>query len=238
VRLFRQAGDVRNELIQRASLGYGWIEFGQYRTIVDDIGDLLPRAERLGIARAVSLGRVSLGLALARLGDPLEGEDHERIAIADLRVAGDKGLLSIAQAYLATIHMLSGNLEAAEGAAREGVLVAPSRLPVALPAMSTLAQVLLARGHPRDAIEWALPGVTNDSDPGTEGGSTRCRLVHAEALAALGDKDGALRALDETRNYLRTRASWIGDPELTQAYLEQPPDHARIFALAREWGLP
>lgn len=61
------------------------------------------------------------------------------------------------------------------------------------------------------------------------------RLVHAEALEATGHHAGACRAVATARDSLRIQAARIGDPALRRGFLEDLPENARTFALARQW---
>jgi hypothetical protein len=194
---------------------------------------LLPQAERLGLQRVLTLAKVNMGLALARLGALDEGLAVEREALAQLRAAGDRRFSVQSQSYLATILRLAGDLVGAESAAREAV--GASEAPP-LHATSTLAQVLLAHGQPAEALEWARPGLTVETAPGAEGGSTRSRLVYAEALSALGDQPGARQAIADASRRLRERAAWLGDAALERVFLSRVPDHARTLALAQSWN--
>src|SRR5262249_58212170 len=101
-------------------------------------------------------------------------------------------------------------------------------------ALSTLARVELARGVPdaaltaaREAMLAALGGI--------EEGESSVLLVHAEALAAAGEKAAACAAIAAARARLDARARRILDPTRRSGFLGRGPDNARTLELAREW---
>ncbi|HWU89323.1 MAG TPA: hypothetical protein VN253_18800, partial [Kofleriaceae bacterium] len=61
------------------------------------------------------------------------------------------------------------------------------------------------------------------------------RLAHAEALHATGALDAARAAIGEARAHLLAIADRIPAGEPRQRFLEQIPENARTFALARAW---
>jgi eukaryotic-like serine/threonine-protein kinase len=60
------------------------------------------------------------------------------------------------------------------------------------------------------------------------------RLVHAEALAACGERDAAREVLRAARARLDESATKIGDAALRDHFLRRVPDHARTLELADE----
>jgi hypothetical protein len=63
------------------------------------------------------------------------------------------------------------------------------------------------------------------------------RLVHAEALWALGDEGGARAAIRKARSSLLAQACAMDDCQLRQCFLENVPENARTIALANLWGV-
>ncbi|HTN82675.1 MAG TPA: hypothetical protein VL242_03295, partial [Sorangium sp.] len=72
---------------------------------------------------------------------------------------------------------------------------------------------------------------------GLEENNAPVHLAWIEALHACGDGDAARRALASARDQLRAEADAIESPALRRSFLEAVPEHARILALAEEWGL-
>ena len=61
------------------------------------------------------------------------------------------------------------------------------------------------------------------------------RLVHAEALFAVGEKERAAEAIGVARERLLENAAKIGDASYKKSFLESVPENARTLALARAW---
>jgi hypothetical protein len=61
------------------------------------------------------------------------------------------------------------------------------------------------------------------------------RLAHAEALHATGAHAAAREAIAGARDRLRAIAGKIDDPAYRRSFLEDVPENARTFELARAW---
>jgi hypothetical protein len=61
------------------------------------------------------------------------------------------------------------------------------------------------------------------------------RLVHAEALAATGQREAAAGVLTAARDRLRAKAAQISDPAWRRSFLERVPENAETLRLAREF---
>src|SRR6185503_20158207 len=94
--------------------------------------------------------------------------------------------------------------------------------------LTVLAQIRLAQGRGREALELAERALA-------EGRSldmvyfmrhTALLLVRAEALFALGDREAAHAALREARDYLLACAAKIPDAEVRRSFLQNLPTHA------------
>jgi len=59
--------------------------------------------------------------------------------------------------------------------------------------------------------------------------------VHALALKATGDGDGARAAIAAACDRLTERANKINDPARRASFLESVPENARTMALAAAW---
>jgi hypothetical protein len=71
-----------------------------------------------------------------------------------------------------------------------------------------------------------------------EEGDAMVRLVHAEALAALGMNERYAAAVSEARDHLLVRAARISDPRWRERFLTSVPDNARTLELAQPLSRP
>jgi hypothetical protein len=102
-------------------------------------------------------------------------------------------------------------------------------------AKGTLADVLLARGRPAEALTHAREAMQMLVSTGRlEEGEALVRLAHAEALEATGDHAAARAAVAEARDRLLAIAERIDESRRT-TFLENVPENARTLALARTW---
>jgi hypothetical protein len=179
------------------------------------------------------------GLILVDRGqlDEVRAIAARRIELAGADRANDP--LRVAEA-----HLLFG-----EAAARAGDLATAEReLAESLPGLllvsilwqavaARLVAVRLARGRVAEAIALDRDLHASFSASGGHGlRGTLVRLVHAEALAAAGDRDAARAALGEARADLEARAARIEDPDVHRRFLADVPENARVLALTEAWA--
>ncbi|UQA58184.1 serine/threonine-protein kinase [Polyangium aurulentum] len=128
------------------------------------------------------------------------------------------------------------------GAARElGALPAGDTLPLPVGALrlSLTAQIELGLGRAQAAVMLAAEAVAMQRAAGTTvalplDDPETAMLVHAEALLATGDAEGARAVLREARDSLTGRAARIPDAATARSFLERIPSRARLMALAGE----
>jgi hypothetical protein len=108
--------------------------------------------------------------------------------------------------------------------------------PMQMPARATLADVLLARGRPAEALAEASLAMTLLTSLGkVEEGEAHVRLCHAEALQATGDHAAARAAIAGARDRLLEAAARIDDATRRTSFLENVPENASTLALAQAW---
>src|SRR5262249_40387187 len=138
--------------------------------------------------------------------------------------------------YLAMIQQLRGELVDAELEARAALAVLKGVPPTYAVACAVLAGVLLQKRAPREALGVASEAIgLLESLGGLEEGEALVRLVHAEALNATGDAEGARVAIRAAQARLDARAARLRESPLRTSCLESVPEHARAPARAREW---
>jgi eukaryotic-like serine/threonine-protein kinase len=234
---FKAAGQERHESLQRARLGYACMLIGDYRRAVDELRASLAQAERMGLGQVRSLAKHNLGMALALLDEKHlpEARAHEQTALDAFVAQGDTRLEGASRLYLAEILTRLGDLPAAEAEVTRAVAVTRAGSPVWGLCVAMLAEVRLAAGRNADALESARQAhELLEKLGGIDEGESLVRLVHAQALAATGDLDGARVAIRAARDRLLARAAKITDERLRAGFLESVPENARTLALARQ----
>jgi eukaryotic-like serine/threonine-protein kinase len=138
---------------------------------------------------------------------------------------------------LADVLRRKGELAAAEREARAAVDLLTVLPRDQAAAMAMLAAIQLAAGRVEDALATAEASIARYDEFGVFGfKGAFARLVHAEALHAAGAHPRALSVLSALAARLAAQAERIRDPELKRSFLEDVPENARVFALARTWS--
>jgi eukaryotic-like serine/threonine-protein kinase len=142
---------------------------------------------------------------------------------------GDRRLEGAARTYLGAILLEQDELEAAEREATLAVSLLDSTPPLRPHAMAILADVWLARGQSREALEVAEDAMKCiGSGDAVEEGIARARLVFARAQAANGDEAGARATLEAARGWLLGRAARL-DPSRCDGFLRAIPEHRQLL---------
>jgi len=228
-----EIGDRRDACSIRCNLGFILSELGDFVGAEEALRRSLGDADHMGLHDLATVARHNLGHVLAYRGSLDEARMLEQRAVEAFRTQGDPRMEGVARTYLAKIALLSGDLGTAEREARaasEALRVAP---PVRAAAVAILARVLLALGRPADALPIAREAFgTLESLGMLEEGEALVRLVHAEALAAMGLADEFTTAITSARALLLARGAKISDPSWRRRFLTAVPDNARTLELA------
>jgi tetratricopeptide (TPR) repeat protein len=234
---FEQVGDLRNACVQRVNVGSATNELGDWTRAEASLRDALAQAERMGLGALVAQAKLNLGVALMRQGALADARAVEADALRTYARQGDRRCEGGARLYLAMIHLAGSDHASAEREARAAIELLAGHPPVRAHALAVLGRIELARGCPEAALGPSGKAVALlESLGGIEEGESLVRLVHAEALSALGQPAEAREAILSAYERLSERASKIKNPMWRAWFLEAVPENARTVALARAWG--
>jgi hypothetical protein len=181
----------------------------------------------------VTVARLNLGFALARLGEPSEVELGAHTP--DAVWSEDRRLEGIGRAYLAETLVGRGANDLAEREARSALRVLEAFPAVRGRALGALALVLLEQARSVEALASAAEGMALLERLGTiMTGESMLRLVHARALEATGDLAGARAAIERARARMLERAARLTDAKTRAAFLATE-EHVRTVALVEAW---
>jgi tetratricopeptide (TPR) repeat protein len=233
---FDHAGASRHACVARVNLANALITLGMYSQAEAILHEALREAERLGLTFPAEGAQITLGAACAARGGSKDGR-LMLARVAEKAVArGAAFQESQARVVLSRILLALGELEQAEREAQAASEVISSNYSLNAVSQAIMAQVFLRTGRPIEALAAAKKAKDLlDSLETVEEGDALIRLVFAEALHAVGDIDGARAALATAHASILRVAQQIRDEELRQSFLNNVPEHARIFALDRSW---
>jgi tetratricopeptide (TPR) repeat protein len=230
---FRDAGHPRGALLAQVFLGMNLWLLGAIEEAAQELESTMSADEELGPVG--SLRTLCLAGALANRGAFTEAEELAARLIEVGRARQSAGAEGRGRFALADILRKKGDVATAEQQVRTALDLL-TVLPLDhLAATATLAAIELAQGRAAEALATSADALERYDASGAFGfRGALARLVHAEALLALGEHDKAKALLTTARAHLLTRADKIGDPTLRRSFLESIPEHARTLALAAQ----
>ncbi|KYG07037.1 hypothetical protein BE21_31415 [Sorangium cellulosum] len=192
-----------------------------------------------GVAVVCALRRFSLAWLRADEG----AFDEARLLATELRDFGREHHLPLDEGrgrwVLAEVLRRAGDTDGAEREVEAARVLLGAASPLDYPGvLATLAALRLAQGRAADALAVAEEALSRNRAQGGACGMFRgawVRLVHAEALHAAGAPAAARDAIAAAREHLLAIAPSIHDPGTRKSFLEDVPENARTFALARAW---
>jgi tetratricopeptide (TPR) repeat protein len=230
-----ETGDRRNACVNRSNVGFILAELGDFEGAEDALRPALADGDRLGLHDVTTAVLQNLGYALAYRGQLDEARAYEQRAVDAFARAGDPRMEGLARTYLAKIALLSGDPSAAEREASTAVRLLQIAPPLRAAAVAVLARALLEQGRATEALPVARDAFATLEALGMiEEGDSLVRLVHAEALAAVGRSEEFAKAIACACAHLRARAAKISDAAWRERFLAAVPDNARTLALAGE----
>ncbi len=233
---FTLARDFRSACSAHVAVGLARFNLGDNAAAERVLREALDLARRVNLPALAANALQNLGPVLAQRGEIAEALASVRESLAFYTSQGNKRMICASSSYLAVILTKAGEFEAAE---REATLLideldpAPSYLANAL---TTLADLHLARHRPDDALRHAVRAFAVLAEVDIELGDARVRLIHAEALHATGALEAARHAIADAQARLLARAARINEPAFRAGFLERVPENGRTLAAARSWG--
>lgn len=221
----------------RTSLGFSLMRAGRWEQAREVLVQAIADASELGLGHGVANARQNLGLVLMHLGDAASGAAMERLAVTALESEGDLRMCGNARAYLSVILRAAGDLVGAEAEGRRALEQLQGFPPARVLARAALADALLAQDRARDALEISRTAMGELlSLRQVEEGEMHLRLVHAQALRAVGDQVGAKATIRAARSRLLKQAATLANGEFEATFLRGVPEHAAILDAGVGWA--
>jgi tetratricopeptide (TPR) repeat protein len=235
---FETAGHLRASTEALANAGAALMDIGQLEEAEVQTRKLLATAERMGLDHFWGGSLQFLSIILAYRGCLDEARDFGERAVKWTTENNDHYFGIYAHLYLSVIEHLAKDCRAAERYARDAIEMLsnnPSLRPFAL---ALLARSLHGQGRFAEALPYAREAYAQLETLGQiQDGESSVRLAFAECLIAFQDLIAARKVIEKATERLRKQANSIDVPEWRRSFLERIPEHARIFALARELGI-
>jgi tetratricopeptide (TPR) repeat protein len=233
-RHFIAAGDLRQACVEDGYVGYGYLDLGVFDEAERVLRECIVRAERLGLPHVVASAGHNLGLACALQGKLDEGRELLLAAIAIFAAQGDNRLECASRKYLAIVLAMAGDLDGAEEATGKALALDASGGPSRAAALAAHASVLLLRKLAPEALAYAEDAYAVVRELGSlDTEDALVRRAYAEALLATGNGSAAREVIEGARDELLRRAAKISNPAWRKSFLENVPEHARTFAIAK-----
>ncbi len=231
---FDEAGDLRNLCYARSNVGYAQMRLGLFEEAESSLSLALDTAQRLGLRTIASGAAHNLGLVQGLLHHHAVAVETELAAIALFSSLRSGRGETMATEYLARIHLMRGDLAAAEDAARRARSMAGDWPSLVAICSASLARVLVARGAFEEAQRAAEHGVELFEVHGSADGEEHFIMsAMAETLLRLGRVEEARAVLRDACDTLHAAAARIADDRLRWAFLHNVPEHRSLLELSR-----
>ncbi|WP_437759325.1 serine/threonine-protein kinase [Sorangium sp. So ce1389] len=235
---YERDGARRDACLMRVNLSVLQQQLGAYGPAESTLHEAKRVAVELNLPYVATSATIQLARISVSRGQSTTAKALMGVIVEEARAVGDGRHLG--QALLLLTQALLNLGELAEARAQGTTAIDETQ---AYPgshalAQGTLAHILLRQGHSIEALAAARTGIELlERIGGLEENDALVHLAWIEALHACGQGDTARTALAAARDQLRAEADAIESPALRRSFLEAVPEHARILALAEEWGL-
>jgi len=232
---FQRAGDTRNALLERTTLGWCYAEVGDTERAISTLRANLELCRAARAPQAITYAKVNLGYALSLGTDTLaEAEGVLRDAIAECEAVQNARLEGWARGHLASVL----RTRADHAAERAEATLAVARL-AGSPGLRAWTTALLARaelacGRPQEALEQAERAMAAlVTLGGMLQGESLPPLALAEALHVMGHTERAREAAQGALERVMTRAQRFQDATQREGFLARA-ENAATAALAAQ----
>jgi len=233
-----QAGDAALATRARINLGFVLNRVGRFEDARDELSRALHDARMLRIRAGEGFALHNLGMCHARVDDLDVAIQLEREAFAIGEEIQHVRLTHNAKVYEALMLVWRGgpgDLGAALAAVQQVRSEASSYPVTAIEAASVLAYVQLARHAFDSSIEACEDAMARLAAVGSvEEGEELLRMVHVEALLALGRESDADKVLAAAWKCVIDRSEQLSDPAHREAFLSRLYECQRIVTLGTE----
>ncbi|WP_437489922.1 protein kinase [Sorangium sp. So ce1014] len=230
---FVQAGHWRGSIVSQVAIGMSARLLGDLHRAERELFETMSAGEELG---PVSWLRTFLRIEMLIDGGALDGARAETAAMLGMGLERRNPLQQgFARWALASLLRSEGDLEAAEREALTAIDLLAFLPLEQVGARALLSSIQLAAGRVADALATAKEVVAAHERWGAPGyKSTFAHLVHAEALHAAGDREGASAVIAGARERLLARAEKLPAAH-RRSFLGEIPENARVLELSRQW---
>jgi eukaryotic-like serine/threonine-protein kinase len=233
---FELVGDVRNAVDQRNLSGFCLMQLGAYNEAEAVLKEANDEAERLGLAVVVHETQLHLAQLYSRMQRKKEAIATCEQVIAAFAAQGDRANEGRARAYLVGVFHLAEEFAVATQEALKALPLLEHSPPYRASLLGLVAISRADKGDAQGAFEAGTEAMRLlERLGGTTEGESIARLGHAEGLYAIGDVEGAKKAIAIARDRLVSRANRIEKPEWRKYFLNRLQEHRRILARAGEW---
>ncbi|WP_437721810.1 serine/threonine-protein kinase [Sorangium sp. So ce861] len=235
---YERGGALRDACLLHVGVGAMLQRLGAYVPAESAFEEARRVAVQLDLRFVINEASLHLGRIQVALGHSVAAIALAERVVAQAGALGDFRQVGYARVVLAQALLKLGELAQAREQASAAIGETPAYPALRAIAQATLAHVFLQEGHNEEALAAAQRASTIVARLGNlDVDEALVHLAWAEALHACGDVSAARAALTAARDQLHAEAGAIESPELRRSFLEAVPEHARIRALAEEWGV-
>jgi tetratricopeptide (TPR) repeat protein len=245
VNLLNQATEVLGQLNDRnleagclMNIGYLYILSGFPESGIPKLERSMEIAELLGNHRLIAYNKLNLGLANIRLGNYIEAQDILNETAAQLSDINDQFANGACQSYLGLALEGSDQCELAEGHFNNAweMFNQIEAQGYAMDALAGQTRCFLDGGQLDQASKksdriWDF--LIQNSPQGMEF-PVRAYLTCAEVYKKTGDEQRRRKCIEEGYQQLMIRAEKISDPNWMQNYIQEVPEHFKIFEMSKK----
>jgi eukaryotic-like serine/threonine-protein kinase len=225
---FTRYGDLRNACNARVSVGFAYIELGDYAQAERELRQALVDAERMWLEIVATRARQNLAVVLANRGHHREALELLERVIAETAQQGNQRFEAWTRIYLSCVSLATGDLETAAAEAELAATMFAETPPARAGALAALARARVRQAR-SDAVAPAQMAMSIlEQFGGIEEFESLVWLALLEALRAARSPDVEAVAR-RARARLLARAEPIADPAARHLFLYGVPENALLL---------